>query len=240
MVINPDMDTLFAPAPPSQVYAPTVPEANQKVVCIAFDDGWKSHLDAVAILEKYNFKATFGIIASYVGYPAYMNWAQIRELSQQGNDIVSHTQTHCNLSNVNSATLHFELSGSQETLRSHGYAADVLIYPYGEAASNDTVRAVVAQHYLLARGDDWGKCNLPSLDRYNVESCSIYHNTSIAEFTSYLNGTVGNQVTVLYYHKVSDIDNGAVTLRAFESQMQYLKENGFIVRTISEQFLKQE
>ncbi|MCW3999198.1 MAG: polysaccharide deacetylase family protein [Candidatus Bathyarchaeota archaeon] len=236
--ITADMDALFAPAPPTQVYGPTVPEADQKVVCIAFDDGWKSHLDAAAILDKYNYKATYAIITSYVGYPAYLDWAQIRELAGKGNDIVSHTQTHCNLSATDSATLQAELAGSQETLRSHGYAADVLIYPYGEAATNDTVRAAVAQYYLLARGTDWGKCDLYTLDRYNVESYSIYQATTLEEFAGYLEGTAGNDVTVLFYHKVGDSQDNAVSLAAFEAQMQFLKDNGYVVRTVSEQFLK--
>jgi peptidoglycan/xylan/chitin deacetylase (PgdA/CDA1 family) len=239
VVLTADTDTLFAPAPPTQVYAPTIPSADQKVVCIAFDDGWKSHLDAASILDKYGYKATYAIITSYVGYPAYMDWAQIRQLAEKGNDIVSHTQTHCNLSAVGDGALQSELVGSQETLRSHGYASDVLIYPYGEAATNDTVRAAVAKYYLLARGTDWGKCNLPMLDRYNVESYSIYRDTSIEAFATYLNGTVGNNVTVLFYHKVSDANqDNAVSLASFEAQMQYLRDNGYIVRTVSEQFLK--
>ncbi len=217
-----------------------MPSVDERVICIVFDDGWKSHLETAGILESYNFNATYTIITSYIGYPAYMDWADIAAVAQKGNDIVSHTQTHSNLSAVDAETLRAELEDSRAILRSKGYAADVLIYPYGEAASNVTVRNAVSEYYLLARGTVTGKCDLTSFDRYNVDSYGIYRNTSLTEFASYLNGTQGSTITLLYYHKVSDenIDT-AIAKENFQAQMQYLKDNNYIVRTISEQFLKQ-
>ena len=138
-------DAFFPRPVPVQIYEPTIPSANERVVCIAFDDGWKSHLEVASVLEDYNFTATFPIVTSYVGYSAYMSWADIESLAQRGHDIVSHTHTHANLSAVDTATLQTELAKSREILRSRGYAADVLIYPYGEAADNGTVRNAVAQ-----------------------------------------------------------------------------------------------
>ncbi|MGD6853070.1 MAG: polysaccharide deacetylase family protein [Candidatus Bathyarchaeia archaeon] len=233
--------SLFSPPAPNLIYAPTMPSSNEKVVCLLFDDGWKSHLEAASVLASYNFTATFPIITSYVGYPAYMSWEDISTLAKQGNDIVSHTQTHLNLSAVDEQTLQSELANSQQVLRSKGYATDVLVYPYGEGATNWTVRNLVAQYYSVASTTQSGKCSLSSFDRYNVASYGIYRNTTLTEFTSYLNGTQGDTITVLYYHKVSDENlDTAVTMEAFQSQMQYLKDNGFIIRTISQEFLKPE
>jgi hypothetical protein len=227
------------PAPPAQLYQPTVPASNEKVVCIAFDDGWKTHLDASSTLESYNFTATFSIITSYVGYPAYMDWDEIASLAQKGNDIVSHTHTHSNLSTVDDATLQAELGGSREVLRSKGYAADVLVYPYGEAADNWTVRNAVAQYYLAAAGTQTGRCELGSFDRYNIKSYVVYRNTELADFEACLNLTQGSTITILYYHKIGDENtDNTVTEDAFQAQMQYLKDNNYTVRTISQQFLK--
>jgi peptidoglycan/xylan/chitin deacetylase (PgdA/CDA1 family) len=225
---------------PTQIYQPTASSPDDRIVCIVFDDGWKTHLDAAPILESCNFTATFSIITSYVGYSAYMTWDDIDSLAQRGHDIVSHTSSHLNLSAVDDATLQAELAGSREVLRSKGYAADVLIYPYGEAAGNWTVRNAVAQYYLVAAGTQTGRCELDSFDRYNVNSYVIYRGTDLADFASCLNGTQGNSITLLYYHKIGgdDADN-TVTKDAFQAQMQYLKDNNYTMRTISQQFLKQ-
>ena len=56
---------------------------------------------------------------------------------------MSHTYSHCNLSTVDATSLQREPEDHRITLRSYSYGAAVLIYPYGEAARNETVRTVV-------------------------------------------------------------------------------------------------
>ncbi len=241
MLVDVDPAMIFPPPVPTQVYEPTMPSSDEKVVCIVFDDGWKSQLEAAKILESYNFTATFAVVTSYIGYPAYMNWADISALAQKGNDIVSHTHTHVNLSAVNYETLHSELTKSRQTLRSKGYAADVLVYPYGEGADNRTVHDIVSQYYLVARGTEEGKCNITSFERYGINAYGIYNDTTLTEFASYLNGTKGSTITLLFYHEISDENESIATKReTFQAQMQYLKENNYTTRTISQQFLKQQ
>lgn len=232
-----DTSTLFTAPAPNQVYQPTIPSADQKVICIMFDDGWKTHLDTLPVLERYNFKASYSIITSYVSYPAYMNWADIAQLAEKGNDILSHTVTHSNLSTVNPTTLHNELFDSRQTLRAHGYGADILIYPYGEAAHNQTVTEAVAKIYQMATGTEAGKTDLYTLNRFNVNSYIIYHDTTIEQLSQILNGTGGSNVSVLYYHKVGNDGENSVSMAAFEAQMQYLSSNGYTVKTLSELFL---
>ncbi len=239
ILVTSDLNAVFAPAAPRQVYSPIVLSADEKVVCIAFDDGWKTHTETVPILERYNFTASYSIITSYVGYPAYMNWEDIAYVAQKGNDIVSHTDSHSNLSAVDAVTLQKELVDSRQILRSKGYGADVLIYPYGEAAANETVRDAVAGVYQVATGTQAGKCDLYSVDRLGVNSYVIYRGISLETFGSYLNGTGGNTVTVLYYHKVGDENSpNSISKADFEAQMQYLSDNGYTVKTLSQLFLK--
>jgi peptidoglycan/xylan/chitin deacetylase (PgdA/CDA1 family) len=216
-----------------------LPSADQKVVCLVFDDGWKSQLHAVPILQSLGFNATFAIVTSYNGYPAYMNWADVASLAKNGMDIASHTDTHVALCAVDNATLSGELAKSQQALRLRGYPADVFVYPYGDAADNETVRVAVAQYYSVARGTEEGQCGMTCLDRYNLNAYGVYNDTSLADFASYLNGTQGNTVTILYYHQISDeIDYTAVTQASFQAQMQYLKDNGCAVESLSQLFLK--
>ncbi|MCW4019116.1 MAG: polysaccharide deacetylase family protein [Candidatus Bathyarchaeota archaeon] len=228
-----------APSPPTQVYQPTIPSADQKVAVIVFDDGWESQLNAIPIMDNYGFKASFAIVTSYVGYPDFMDWQQVAQIAQKGNDIVSHTHTHQNLSIANPETLNNELAKSQQILRSKGYATDILIYPYGEGFDNETVRDATAQHYLLARGTKSGKCNLSTADRYGLKSYGIYHNITSSQFASYVNGTKGSTISILFYHKIGNgTDDMSITEETFQEQMQYLRDNNFTVKTMSQLFLK--
>jgi len=67
----------------------------EKIVAIHFDDGLKSALKAVPVLNRYGFKATFWIIAGKgIGWP-HMDWDEIEALARNPNfDIFSHTMTH--------------------------------------------------------------------------------------------------------------------------------------------------
>lgn len=235
---NTPLAVLFAPAPPKQAYLPTIPSADQKVVCIVFDDGWKNQLDALPILESYGFKATFAIVTGYTSYPDYMRWKDIRTLSSAGMDIASHTDTHLDLGKTSIQTLYAELSKSQAILRSRGYSANIFVYPYGESADNQTVQEAVAQFYLVARGTAEGKCNLADCDRYNLQSYDVFHDVTIADFSACLEGTGGANVTVLYYHKIADgQEDTAVSSATFGAQMQYIHDSGYKVETLSELFL---
>lgn len=67
----------------------------RKAIVLTFDDGWKNTLQAVPILKKYNFKASFWILGADWFGPDYMSWSQIRDLARDPNfEIGSHTMTH--------------------------------------------------------------------------------------------------------------------------------------------------
>jgi len=52
--------------------------------------------------------------------------------------------------------------------------------------------------------------------------------------------TGGSRVTILHYPKVSSQDtDGAVSLEAFEEQMQHLSGNGYMVQTLSQLLLEE-
>ncbi len=67
----------------------------EKVVAIHLDDGWKSALHAVPILNRYGFTASFWVIAGTgIGSP-HMDWADVAGLSANPRfEILSHTMTH--------------------------------------------------------------------------------------------------------------------------------------------------
>ena len=69
---------------------------SQKLVILNFDDGRESQfLNAKPVLDKYGFKATFYIVCNYVeNKPGFMDWKQIREIYDEGNDIGSHSMNH--------------------------------------------------------------------------------------------------------------------------------------------------
>lgn len=84
---------------------------------ISFDDGdITNYTKAYPILNQLGLKAYFFILAGCVGSEGYMNWEQIKELSNAGMIIGSHGMTHRILTSLNEKELDYELKDSKKIL----------------------------------------------------------------------------------------------------------------------------
>ena len=231
---EPSASPAFLLPSPSLTLSPLLTPQPQKTVSIVFDDGLESQLAAVAVLDQYGYKATFGVIVSKTGAPNYMNWTTIFALHEQGHDIESHGYHHLDLNCVDNQNLNDETILSRSILEAKGYSADVFIYPFGAGGENGTVRNLVSQHYRAARGIRQLPNKLSSLDKYNLNAAVIVANTTADTFASNLEGD--NAVNILIYHGIGEPQGSedylSVGLEAFQSQMRYLQENNFKVETL--------
>jgi peptidoglycan/xylan/chitin deacetylase (PgdA/CDA1 family) len=91
--------------------------SNNKQIAITFDDGCETDLiGAAPILKEFNFKATFFVVAGFLGKPGYLTPSQLQELSNAGFEIGSHSMTHRYLSDLNNTELYFEINQSKNHL----------------------------------------------------------------------------------------------------------------------------
>ena len=85
---------------PDQLYAYLISGRRlpEKPIMLSFDD---TDLDQYTVaypeMKKYGFKGVFFIMTVSLGRPHYMSRDQVRELSDQGNTIGSHTWDHHNV-----------------------------------------------------------------------------------------------------------------------------------------------
>lgn len=105
-----------------------------KTIAITFDDGFENnYLYAYPVLKKYNIPATIYVIIDRVGTPGFLNWAEIKEMSDSGVvTIGSHTKSHIWLLESDERFLKDELDGSRKTLEEKlGKKAELFCYPMG-------------------------------------------------------------------------------------------------------------
>jgi peptidoglycan/xylan/chitin deacetylase (PgdA/CDA1 family) len=107
-----------------------------RIATVTFDDGWVDNYEyATPILQELKVPATvFAVSGSWDTVPRdrRMSAAQLRELSQHGVSIGSHTQTHPCLPQLNDADLRRELEQSREQLQQElGRDVRFLAYPGG-------------------------------------------------------------------------------------------------------------
>ncbi|MBF9254989.1 polysaccharide deacetylase family protein [Pontibacter sp. 172403-2] len=69
-----------------------------KPVMLTFDDtNLDQYTNALPVLDKYGFKGVFFVMTVSLGRPRYMTRAQVKELSDKGHVIGSHTWDHHNV-----------------------------------------------------------------------------------------------------------------------------------------------
>ena len=109
---------------------------NMENLCmITIDDGYKTVLRGVSILQEFEFGATVFVNTSTVGSGDYMGWEDLVSIQKLGIDIGNHTHTHPFLldSSDREIALRNELEISQTIFRQElGEAPTVFAYPYGE------------------------------------------------------------------------------------------------------------
>lgn len=124
----------------------------EKPLVITFDDGvTDQYTNALPILKKYDYPATFFIKLNNVGKgKGGMTWEQIKELTNAGMTIGSHTVNHDNLNMMSAKTLKYELEESKKTLEDKlGVKIKFLSYP-GGAYSDKVIEAAQKAGYLAA------------------------------------------------------------------------------------------
>jgi len=143
---------------------------DRKVV-ITFDDGYEDvYLNAFPVLQKYEFTAFVFVITGFVGKynswdynpgrrrTRHLDWKQIREMSEFGFGLGSHTVNHPDLTRIDRRFVGYELGKSKEILeRKLGKEVNFLSYPFGRYdrfAQEEAQRVGYKRAYTLCSRDE--------------------------------------------------------------------------------------
>jgi peptidoglycan/xylan/chitin deacetylase (PgdA/CDA1 family) len=122
----------------------------EKSVVITFDDGYEdNYTNALPILKEFNMNATIFVIQSYLDKDPYLTTQQVKEMSDYGIDIESHTVSHLRLSTLSYEDQLKELKDSKEKLESVINKPIISIaYPEGKY-NEDTKKAFSEAGYSM-------------------------------------------------------------------------------------------
>ena len=122
----------------------------EKSILITFDDGYMdNYYSAFPILKEFNMTATIFCITSELDGSYYLSKEAIKEMSDYGIDIESHTVTHPHLNKLNYDKQLKELVESKKTLEEiTGKEINSIAYPFGDFNDN-SVKAAKEAGYTL-------------------------------------------------------------------------------------------
>jgi peptidoglycan/xylan/chitin deacetylase (PgdA/CDA1 family) len=126
-----------------------VPPARTAVITI--DDGFADgYVDALPILQRYSFLATFYVVPGRMGEPNHLTWDQVRALAGAGMEIGNHTQAHLALTQLPIAEAVRQIADAQAAIeQATGQAPTTLAFPFGDV-DDAVVAAVEAAGLSLA------------------------------------------------------------------------------------------
>lgn len=187
------------------IYTALVPEApfERAMLSFRFDDAYRSQIEALNILAASEMKASVYCIAGFVGTPGYLNWDEIRAISQKGHEIGSHSVTHNAIAMLLPSRVKKELQLSKQIILEKDIRASSFSWPYG--LRNPFGRFTVRHHY--ANAVDYPfifrfHLNARDTDRYAI-MCSTPKNSS--EFETFLRIAIRKKMwMVVCFHRIDE------------------------------------
>ena len=113
----------------------------EKTIILSFDDGTEDHFNIVyPILKNFHFKGIFFVIAKSVDFSGRLKSDQIRDMSENGMEIGSHSYSHPLLDSLNADVVYDELKRSKDQLQKICGCNVYSLAPPGGWFNNETLK----------------------------------------------------------------------------------------------------
>jgi peptidoglycan/xylan/chitin deacetylase (PgdA/CDA1 family) len=197
-----------------------------KVVILNFDDGRLSqYTNALPILDKYGFKATFYVVCNYIGKKdGYMDWNEIKTLQKEGHDIGSHSMNHVRLEKLSKKNVEYEVGQSKRCLQDHDINAKSFAYPFDSGTDDKTVINIVAKYYEIGRTASdalaFLRCDNPKI-RPTQTDCRTYTDKDGLTYANRYTVRAWSQDATRIEDSASDNMMADKFIRIVDSQIKY-------------------
>lgn len=178
-----------------------------KYVALTFDDGPSSFTEEIIdLLQKYNYNATFFVLGNKLN----LNYKDVLKKSiKNGNEIGVHGYSHRSFTKMRQATMEEEITKTKKYIKNlTGYESTLVRPPYGNITK--TIKNYNLGPYILWNNDtlDW------KLRDAN-------------KISSRLINSIEDKSIILMH------DTYLTTFKALDIILPYLKENNYVVTTVS-------
>lgn len=206
---------------------PLSTESPQAAVSLTFDDGYLSDFNhAFPILKDNGVKASFGIISNQIGAPGRLGAEEIKEMSDYGMDIVSHTKSHpSDMRELTNAELIDELALSKVEIEEiTGRECHSLLVP--NSNWNETTEPKGKPYYKAIRGH--GHNMFPygtSVRPHFLTSFSVESNHTLEEAKALVDLAIETKgwLIFMFHRLVTENPSGSQWLVSdFEGLIEYI------------------
>jgi len=189
--------------------------AGRRGVVITFDDGCETDLiSAAPMIREFGFNATFYVTVGFLDRRGYLSRAQLRQLSDLGMEIGSHSMTHSYLTDLSEEQIAREIADSKHELEQvTGRSIQHFSCPGGrwdprvaETARQSGYRSVTTSRVAA---------NSPRSNPFALGRVAVMRGTSLATFAKQTKGhglwelrlrhSAGNAAKVMLGNRIYDV-----------------------------------
>ena len=143
------------------------------IAAVTLDDGnLDNYTNAFSTLKEYKIPATIFVVSSYIGKPDYLDAAQIKEMSDAGIDIESHSVTHPHMDGLAKDELISQIYVSKKAIEGiTGKTVYTFCFPFG--GYNEDARQILKDGGFKAAFVTMPRDNSIKLDPYRMKRIKI-------------------------------------------------------------------
>lgn len=150
---------------------------------VTFDDGHISNYWAGKYIAKKGYgNANFFINPAKVGQNYYMNWLQIRELSDLGMSIQSHGLDHSYFSDLDNKEIIFQLKESKRLIEENTNKQVTIVAPPGGRYDERTIKAALSLDYEVMTVSKPGR--VKNTSKFLQPRIAVMKNSSVDQLLS--------------------------------------------------------
>jgi len=188
-----------------------------------------------SILSNKNINITLATITSKVGTGGYMTLQQLKDRQAQGNDIVSHSETHSDFGTLTPTQADTECKNSQQWLKDNNFDGyDTFVYPGGLLSTNVALKNVTRKYYThgVATWDaDNIHVNTMPVDNWALKRIFIATNTLDQLKLAVDNANANNQWLIVLSHSADFVQADSDKISSF---IDYVKGKNIPILKFSE------
>ena len=195
------------------------------------DDGRiESYTILFPLLERFGFNGSFAIVPNWINKIGYMTIKQILELQKAGHEIMSHSVTHPDLTNISLSEAINELEDSKRILEDLGINIYNFVFPY-----NKTNIEISYEALKIYKG---AFCYNASINNFPIQFGNIKRITirqklyNLKPYVKTIIENNGNSALFFVSHS-KDWEPGK-RLRIITKLFQYIKDKSLTIRTTKE------
>lgn len=205
-------------------------EKRRPVAALIDDDGHsKVMTDLKPFYDSLGVKGSIAVPTAQIGDSGRLTWEQVKQLSEEGWEILSHTVNNTNLTGLSEEEIAYELRESRAVIESHGLTVESFVAVQGATGGEAGIRQM-QNHY---------RANFVTIDsvqpdnfrnyrvyRFNAVSGSVESNPTYTDFKNYIDQSVTENKAMVF---TTHIFYGGATpaqLQVFEDAINYAKSLG--------------